>query len=270
MNQQSLLSGQQRRLSPGVVIQLGGVQLKVKQEAATAPPTAAPVAVVAPPPVRGPNPAQPPPRAPDRPTRAPEPQPRPPASGPRLPSSFTMASGGQCRNWDDFLVISAQSWNQVRDELISGRLAEYLRRIQRLDLIPHAAPDRSPDDRLDEWLARLPATQSAAPELDVHPETLLVQAKMGGGITRLSLRITNVGFRLLRTTVRIEPSDAKWVKLLAGQDGRSFQTIDQTEIPVELALPETIDRLLRALIVIESNGGTRRVEVRVERPADSL
>ena len=70
--------------------------------------------------------------------------------------------------------------------------------------------------------------------------------------------------------MRIEPADARWVKLLAGQDGRPFQTIDQTEIPVELELPETIDRLLRALIVIESNGGTRRVEVRVERPADPL
>jgi hypothetical protein len=181
-----------------------------------------------------------------------------------------MAGGGQCRTWDDFLVVSAQSWNQVRDELVSGRIAEYLRRIQRLDLIPYAAPDRSPDDRLDEWLARLPATQSSAPELDVHPETLLVQAKMGGGVSRLSLRITNVGFRLLRSSIRIEPAEARWVKLLAGADGRAFQTIDQTEIPVELALPETIDRVLRALIVIESNGGMRRVEVRIERPPDPL
>ena len=51
-------------------------------------------------------------------------------------------------------------------------------------------------------------------------------------------------FGCLRSTVRIEPADARWVKLLAGQDGRPFQTIDQTEIPVELELPETIDRLL--------------------------
>ncbi len=89
-------------------------------------------------------------------------------------------------------------------------------------------------------------------------------------MARLSLRITNVGFRLLRSTVRIEPADARWVRLLACGDGRPFQTIDQTEIPVEIELPETIDRLLRALIVVESNGGTRRVEVRVDRPADPL
>jgi hypothetical protein len=181
-----------------------------------------------------------------------------------------MASGAQCRSWDDFLVLSAQHWAHVRDELVSGRLTDYLRRIGRPDLIPHAAPDRSPDDRLDDWLARLPAAQSSAPELDVHPENLLVQAKTGGGVARRSLRITNVGFRLLRSTVRIEPPDARWVKLLARADGQPFQTIDQSDIPVELELPETIDRLFRALIVIESNGGTRRVEVRIERPAYPL
>ena len=35
VNQQRLLSGQPRKLSPGDVIQLGGVQLKVKQDVAT-------------------------------------------------------------------------------------------------------------------------------------------------------------------------------------------------------------------------------------------
>ena len=194
--------------------------------------------------LRRPAPASPAPAARHR-----RPLPSPASGGGRLPTPFAMASGAQCRTWDDFLVLSAQSWAQVRDELVSGRLVDYLRRIGRPDLIPHSAPDRSPDDRLDEWLARLPATQSSAPELDVHPETLLVQAKMGGGVARLSLRITNVGFRLLRSTVRIEPADARWVKLLAGQDGRPFQTIDQTEIPVEVELPETIERLLRAFIV---------------------
>ena len=70
---------------------------------------------------------------------------------------------------------------------------------------------------------------------------------MGGGVTRLSLRITNVGFRLLRSSVRVEPQvDSRWVKLLSGADGLPFQTIDQTEIPVEVELPETIDgRLAR-------------------------
>jgi FHA domain len=287
VNQQRLLSGQPRKLSPGDLIQLGGVQLKVKQDAAATSPVAVPVSsasttapVAAAPataaPARGPRPAQqvqPATRTPERPTRAPDPpaqQPASPVSGGRLPAPFTMANGAQCRTWDDFLILSAQSWTHVRDELVSGRLVEYLRRIGRPELIPHSAPDRSADDRLDDWLARVPATQVSAPELDVHPQNLIVQAKVGGGVTRLSLRITNVGFRLLRSSVRVEPLGARWVRLLSGGDGRPFQTIEQTDIPVELELPETIERVERALIVIESNGGTRRVEVRIEQPPDPL
>ena len=155
VNRQRLLSGQARKLRPGDVIQLGGVQLKVKESAAAVMPAAVPASA---------------------------------SSGGRLPTAFALASGAQCRTWDDFLVLSAQSWAQVRDELVSGRLIDFLRRIGRPDLIPHSAADRSADDRLDEWLARLPATQSSAPELEVHPQTLLVQAKTGGGVARMSLR----------------------------------------------------------------------------------
>jgi hypothetical protein len=305
VNQQRLLSGQPRKLSAGDVIQLGGVQLKVNQDAATAAPAApaptkAPVAAapVTASPARDPQPAHdfpPPATRPVPPAKAADPKTPPPAArhlppakaadpkspplatggsppspGDRLPAAFTMANGAQCRTWDDFLILSAQSWAHVRDELVSGRLVEYLRRIGRQDLIPHSAPDRSADDRLDDWLARIPATQASAPELDVYPQALLVQAKTGGGTTRVSLRITNVGFRLLRSSVRVEPASARWVKLLFGGDGRPFQTIEQTDIPVELELPETIDRVQRALIVIESNGGARRVEVRLEQPPDPL
>jgi hypothetical protein len=134
----------------------------------------------------------------------------------------------------------------------------------------HAAPGRTPDDRLDEWLARVPATQSSAPELDVHPEALVVQANTGGGVKRMSLQVSNVGYRLLRSTVRIEPAEARWVHIGAGGDGQALITIDQSVIPVEVTLPETIEGLLRALIVVESNGGSRRVEVRVERALDPM
>ena len=96
-----------------------------------------------------------------------------------------------------------------------------------------------------------------------------MRAATGGGITRQTLRITNVGYRLLRSTARIEPPATRWVRLRPEHDGRPFNTIDQTDLPVELELPETIDRPLVAQIVIESNGGTRRIGVRIERPAAS-
>jgi len=274
VNQKRLLAGQSRRLQPGDVIQLGSVQLRVKHNAA--PPSPSPPAT--PGPVAAANAPSPSliaanksvagqaPVAGNAPVGA---APGHSAAAPgRLPIPFAMAGGAQCRTWDDFLVLAAQRWQVLRDELTSGRLAEYLRRIQRAELVPHAAPNRSPDDRLDEWLARLPVTASSAPELDVHPETLLVKAATGGGVTRQSLRVTNVGYRLLKCTARVEPPLTTWIRLRPEHDGQPFQTIEQTELPIELELPETIDRPLRALIVIESNGGSRRVEVRIERPGE--
>jgi hypothetical protein len=302
VNQQRLLSGHARKLQPGDVIQLGSVQLRVKQAAAAATSAAAPTraetvkaaakpaAAAASPtaashvPIAGPPPGHATVAAKGRvPVPAPEPIPSPakppvpaaaaapvpPVAG-RLASPFAMVDGARCRTWDDFLVQAAGDWQALRDEMTSGRLADYLRRIHRPDLVPHAGSHRSADDQLDEWLARIPATQSSAPELDVHPETVLVQSKTGGGIAHQSLRVTNVGYRLLRCTARVEPAEARWVRLRPEHNGQPFLTIDQTELPIELELPETIDRPLRALIVIESNGGTRRIEVRIERPTDQV
>ena len=286
VNSQRLLAGQTRLLVPGDVIQLGSVQVRVKQAAVPAASggvgrraretarcgregTGAGNKTGC---ARGGSGSQigcarggaaPKPVAP---TRSPV---RLGVAG-RLATPFLLAGGAQCRTWDDFLVVAAQNWSELRDELTSGRLAEFLRRIQRPELVPLAGSSQSPDDQLDDWLARIPATASSSPELDVHPETLLVRAASGGGITRQTLRITNVGYRLLRCSARVDPPATEWLRLRPEFDGRPFQTIDQTDLPVELELPETIDRPLIAQIVIEGNGGTRRVGVRVERPGEQI
>jgi FHA domain len=261
VNQKRLLAGQTRRLVPGDVIQLGSVQVRVEQTKQA--PTAVPVSGTS----KAPAPAGKPAASPTKPVAAAVSSPATPG---RLTAPFSLAGGAQCRSWDDFLVLAAQSWPALRDELITGRLAEFLRRINRPDLVPLAGSSRSADDQLDDWLARIPAAGSSAPELDVHPESLLVQTKTGGGITQQTLRITNVGYRLLRCSARVEPPGTRWVRLRPEYDGRPFQTIDQTDLPVELELPETIDRPLVAQVVIESNGGTRRVGVRIERPAEQV
>jgi FHA domain len=248
VNRQRLLAGQTRRLQPGDLIQLGGVQLEVKQGGAPPAPLFSPT-------------------APPAPHAAP--RPAPVAVGGRLPAPFAFATA-QCRTWDDFLVHAAQNWRALCDELTSGRLAEFLRRINRSDLVPPAPTNRSADDQLDDWLARIPATASSAPELDVHPETLLIKAATGGGITRHALRITNVGYRLLKCTARVEPPGTRWLRLRPEHDRRQLPTIDESDLPVEVELPDSLDRPLQAAIVIESNGGTRRISVRIERPSDEV
>jgi hypothetical protein len=290
VNQQRLLSRQPRKLAPDDVIQLGSVQLRVRRQALSPTPGAAPVTSPAGPAAnRGPDNADPstapPPQSPEQPAQTPAggcQSPRSASESPatatgvapvvpgRLPIAFTMPGGAQCRTWDDFLVLAAQRWTAIRDELMSGRLTEYLRKIQRPDLVPQIAPDRPADDQLDDWLARLPASKKSAPELDVHPERLVIRAKTGGIIAGQSLRVSNVGYLLLRWTARVEPPDASWIRLRPEYAGRPVQTIEQTELPVDLELPDTIERPHRGHIVIESNGGTRRIEVRVERPVEAV
>jgi hypothetical protein len=237
VNRQRLLAGQGRRLQPGDEIQVGGVQLRVADR-------------------QGP------------PTRVEPPPPVPithQVTAGRLPVPYAIDGNVSCKSWDDFLVVAAQRWRALGEELASGRLADYLRRIQRTDLLPRPDPARSLDEQLDQWLARLPATQSNAPELDVHPGCLEVRT-VPGGTTRHVLRIANVGFRLLRGSARVEPAGTSWVKLSAPYDGRPFETVEGTELPVDVIAPEAMNGPLTAEIVVESNGGTRRIAVRVGLP----
>jgi len=269
VNRERLLSSRPRQLEPGDVIQLGSVQLRIQRNAAV--PSMPPIPshnaheVKRAPVVASAAPVPTPPRTP--PTAAPSSHPTPAA---RLPIPFSMAAGASCRSWDDFLVLAAQHWGALRDELSSGRLAEYLGRIQRLDLVPRWDKNRSADDQLDEWLARLPAAASSAPELDVHPQSLTIHAVAGGGITHQSVRVTNVGYRLLRCSARVEPAGTTWIRLRPEHSGQPFSTIDQTDLPIELDLPEAIDRPWTSQIVIESNGGTKRIAVRIERPVKQV
>src|SRR5262249_40059528 len=136
VNRQRLLAGQSRRLQAGDVIQVGGVQLRLERRTA-APPGAEIAAPMAPAPVAPQAPA-PAPRAAAVVAAA---SPAAPAGG--LPVPFTMAAGPSCRTWDDFLVLAAQRWTDLRDELSSGRLAEYLRSIRRIDLVPRLEMSQS-------------------------------------------------------------------------------------------------------------------------------
>ena len=243
VNRQRLLAGQVRPLQPGDLIQLGAVQLEVKRAGQLEAQTS--------------RPSQP------QPLSQPQVQPRPAA----LTIPFTIRGGSTCKTWDDFLTLAAQRWALVRDELTSSRLAEHLRRIGHTDLVPRPEPTQTADEQLDAWLARLPASRSSDPELDVHPRTLVIRAATAGDLIRKSLRITNVDYRLLRSTARVEPAASTTIRVAAEFSARPFLTIDHTDIPVEIELPENARPTTLGTVVVESNGGTRRIEIRLERPA---
>lgn len=250
VNRRRLLPGQDQAIGEGDVIQIGGVQLKVVSRASPSSPKPA-----APPPSR--------PAAPSPPPAPPPPQPHPAAAAGVL--DYRMPSGESCRSWDDFLTVSTQRWAELRDELTSGRLARHLAAIGRSDLAPRANAPGTPDDRLDAWLGSLPTTKESRPELDVHPRSIAVRVAPGGR-TRRSIRVSNVGYRVLRSSVKVEPADAAWLSV-AGAFAGPFATVDETEVTVEVAAPEDLKRRLTATLVVDGNGGSARVAVTVEPPS---
>ncbi len=179
------------------------------------------------------------------------------------PFAFRLAEGTVCRSWDDFLRVSSQRWDKLRDELTSGRLDAWLRSIRRDDLIV-AATGGSPDDHLDAWLARIPTTRPAAPELDVHPTRLLTQVTPGGGTTMRTVQITNVGHRLLRVRVSIDPPSTQWLKVADPFAVGMHHVVEAIDVAIEITIPEALPKPLKATIVVEGNGGSRRVEVVIE------
>jgi FHA domain len=253
VNRQRLLAGQARPLQPGDLIQLGGVQLEVKRERPLDPQTAVP---------SQPQPGSQP-QLSSRPMSPHQLKSEPAA----LSVPFMIQGGSTCRAWDDFIVLAAQRWTLVRDELTSGRIADHLKRIGRSDLVPRPEPTETADEQLDAWLARLPTSRSSDPELDIHPLPLMIRAATPGGLIRKTVRISNVGYRLLRSTVRVEPATSGGIRLAAGFSAGPFLTIDHTDMPLEIQLPENSLSTTLGTVVVESNGGTRRLEILLEQHA---
>lgn len=246
VNRQRLLADRPRPLEAGDIVQVGSVQLKVVKRAGRPPATAQKAA----------DATSTKPLSETKPTVAARPS-------PGLPAPFVLAGGAGCRSWDDFLTVSAQQWKGLCDEVTSGRIDAYLRTIGRDDLRPDPKI-ASPDERLDAWLGRLPTLKTPAPELDVHPTTVRVRAVPGGGVTRARFTVTNTGYRLLRTNLRIEPTEAGWVKILPPAGSGPFVTSETTDVGLEVEIPETLTAPKNTWIEVSSNGGTARVEVRLE------
>lgn len=259
VNRQRLLPGQARLIAAGDLIQLGGVQLKLLSEVAAPASKAKPgLGATRPPASAGPNPT----------VVDPTPQPARTATttaGGVLTSPFVLRSGGTCRRWDDFLTISAQRWDALRDELASGRLAAFLTSNRLAEFAPDANEPGTPDERLDAWLARIPTTEPALPELEVHPAPLTIRVTGGGGgAIRQTIALTNVGYRLLRSTIRAEDD---WIRLPASVGTQPIVTVERTEVPLEIRIPEGLTTTKAGALVVESNGGVQRVIVRLERSA---
>ena len=179
---------------------------------------------------------------------------------------FTLKTGATCRTFNDFLAVSAQRWGDLRDELTSGRLAGFLATIGRTDLAPDPKAAGSPDERLDAWLVRLPATTPARPELEAHPASVVVRAPGGGGVVRKKVQVSNAGYGLLKVRARVEPPAATWLAIAMEFNGREVAIVESTDLTFDATIPDGLTSPLSAEVVIEGNGGTSKIAVRVEPP----
>lgn len=187
-------------------------------------------------------------------------RPAPPA--PSAP--FVMRNGTVCRSWDDFLRVAAQRWADLRDELTSARLSAWLATIGRPDLVVPRSAGGSADEHLDAWLARLPTSTPARPELDVHPARLVIRVTPGGGTLARSVQVANVGHRLLHVRAAIEPAGTAWVRLAGPFAGGTQTVVDAVDVALDVIVPEILPRPLQATLRLDGDGGTKSVELILE------
>ena len=236
VNRRRVLAGTRVPLRDGDLIQLAGVQLRITRSASN------------------PSPRE------VRPSSA-------NGTADRSPPgvfAFTLKAGGTCRSWDDFLAVSAQKWGDLREELTSGRLSAFLQTIHRADLAPDPARPGSADDRLDLWLSKLPTASPPVPEIDVDPRAITVRGSSGGGTIRRTIRVKNVGYRMLRGTARVAPASANWLRFPDATSEARFALVESTDLAIEVAIPERSAATMSASLTFESDGGTATVPVRVE------
>jgi hypothetical protein len=238
VNRVRVVRNQPRLLVADDVIQLGGVQLRV---------------------VAGSD-------------RSSEPQPSKPAAPMTAELAYPLSGGVTCRSWDDFVRLSTQRWNEIRDELTSGRLAATLEKAGLGAFAPNPLTRGTPDERLDAWLQRIPSGLAARPELDVHPTRL--EISLGGGPdaearTTRRVQVSNTGYGLLRVRPRIDPPEsAQWLQVEGLSATGERLVVESAEWSVVVTRPTGADpsRPHSARIHLDSNGGSQTIDVVLTGP----
>lgn len=192
-----------------------------------------------------------------------------PGSAP-FPNQFFFPNGQVCRNFDQLAMTCNDQWPAAVDLLKQGFLAGFFGGLGRADLAL-AAQDaaRFPDvDRgLDQLLEKIPSNALQPPKMMAEPtEMNLGQMQIGQDRT-FELHLTNQGQRLLYGSVA---SDSKWLTFGegAGNAQKVFQFNHDHAITVHVRGQHLRagNKPLEGQIVVDGNGGTTTIRVRVEVP----
>jgi len=187
-----------------------------------------------------------------------------------FPTQFVFPSGLACRNFDQLAMACQQNWACAVDLLKQGFLASFLGGIGRADLsLAAKEAARFPDSErgLDRLLAKLPSQVLDAPKLRAEPTEVSLGIVQIGANRTFELHLANLGMRLLYGSVS---SDCKWLTLgdAPGNPQKLFQFGGDAVIHVQVQGRHLRagNKPLEGHLLIESNGGTTTITVRVEVP----
>ena len=188
-----------------------------------------------------------------------------------FPTPFVMPSGHSCGSFDELVIACDTEWETGRSLLQKGFLEGFLGGLGRADLAmaarqAAAAPDL--DRGLDELLAKLPSTVREPPKLRVDPLEIDLGEMISGTDQRLIMSVNNAGMGLLQGTVSCGATP--WLAVGDAPAGpqKMFQCRQEMTLPVHV-----VGKALRAnakplagKLLVETNGGTIEIDVRVRVP----
>lgn len=186
-------------------------------------------------------------------------------------SPFVFPSGLTCSNFDELVLAHQDHWQVLLDLLREGYLQSFLSSMGRMDLAIAAreaaqAPD--PERGLDEFLTKLPNSILEPPQLHVEPTDINLGQIPSGRDHRFEISLENRGMRLLHG--QITCVNAVWLSLGEGPgvSQKHFQFHGEMILTVHVLgkYLRASKRPLAGRLVIESNGGSVTVPVRVEVP----
>lgn len=193
-----------------------------------------------------------------------------------FPTPFVLPCGLHCRSFQELAHACRQNWGEARHLLKEGGYRGFLVALGRADLVQaaeRAAKHPNLDLGLDDFLARLPGCQPAAPQLRLGTEEIDLGTAATGQDRNFPLTIENTGERLLSGLVR--SVDCLWLGVATPHlNEKHFQATagERVQIPLHVR-----GKQLRAgpqmqvgEVAIESNAGVRSIPVRIRVPVTAF
>jgi hypothetical protein len=187
----------------------------------------------------------------------------------RLPHEFVFPSGRRCRTYDDLVQGCQAEWEVARDLLRQGAFRQFLAGAGRMDLARAAQEPNGQADAdiaLETFLAKLPATATNGPRLDLNPRRLILGTLHVGDTRQLRVTVTNQGQGLLHGTLAVAEGGT-WLQLGGSTvNGECLiKTPHEQEVLLRidtrgLAAPHKYS----AKLTVITNGGIVEVPVRLD------